>query len=223
MVQDITLRYRFYKESNIIDSAIKFWDLIHSSLNIQFDSVHIVHKNKIIDPLSQKRALILKLIEEETNLDFMNKQTNEGFLIDKDQKKHNSIIFSILVNKVTPSWIDFFKKTMMTLGEAYVAQGVDSEISSRSSRPYNKLRRSIGLSFEPEYLHWLNYFNQETMQKYGGEALYDLPHLTKAEPLGEGIFIQIGESPEDRLQPGGEERLFEATKAMWELIKTNTQ
>ena len=66
---------------------------------------------------------------------------------------------------------------------------------------------------------WLNYLGPEEMTLNGGKALYDLPYLTKVEPLGEGIFIQVGETPNDARTEQGKQQLFKATEAWWEMIQ----
>lgn len=62
-------------------------------------------------------------------------------------------------------------------------------------------------------LHWLNYFGAEEFAKRGGEALYDNPHI-EVKKMGEGVLVQIGESPYDAYTPEGEARLVAAIKAM---------
>ena len=62
-------------------------------------------------------------------------------------------------------------------------------------------------------LKWLNYFGKEEFAKRGGEALYDNPYI-KVEKMGEGVLVQIGESPYDAYTPEGEALLVKATKAM---------
>ena len=66
---------------------------------------------------------------------------------------------------------------------------------------------------------WLNYLSPEEMALNGGKALYDLPYLTKAEQLGEGIFIQVGETPNDARTEEGQQQLFKATEAWWEMMQ----
>ena len=62
-------------------------------------------------------------------------------------------------------------------------------------------------------LNWLNYFGKEEFAKRGGEAIFDNPYI-KTEKMGEGVLIQVGESPYDAYTPEGEALLVKATKAM---------
>lgn len=62
-------------------------------------------------------------------------------------------------------------------------------------------------------LKWLNYFGKEEFAKRGGEALYDNPYI-KVEKMGEGVLVQVGESPYDAYTPEGEALLVKASLVM---------
>lgn len=62
-------------------------------------------------------------------------------------------------------------------------------------------------------LKWLNYFGDKEFIKRGGEAVFNTPHI-KAERMGNGILIQVGDSPYDAYTPEGEELLVKASLAM---------
>lgn len=215
MAERVFFLYKFHKTSNVVGITSKFWDFIHKNLDIKFDELYLPYSAQKIYHLLDDKAALLKLMEQEIALDFRNKTTYEGLLISKDQEEYNDLVLSVQAHKIDA--IQFFKQTLQVSSDTFYAR--TSGHSSGSNRPYQKLRRSMGFQLLPPILYWLNYFDKASMDAYGGEALYDLPHITKAEPLGEGILIQVGDSPESRLQPGGEEQLFEATKGLWELIK----
>jgi hypothetical protein len=65
---------------------------------------------------------------------------------------------------------------------------------------------------------WLTYFGPEEFRKQGGDAIFENPYI-KAEKMGEGVFIQVGESPFDAATPEGEELIVKATRALPPVVK----
>ncbi|MDQ3109781.1 MAG: hypothetical protein M3R17_07785, partial [Bacteroidota bacterium] len=53
------------------------------------------------------------------------------------------------------------------------------------------------------FFKWLQYFGPKEFRLQGGEAIFQNPYI-KAEKMGEGVFIQVGESPLDAHTPEGE-------------------
>ena len=54
---------------------------------------------------------------------------------------------------------------------------------------------------------WLNYFNKREVELNGGEELANLPYLTCAEPLKDGLFIQVGDTFEEGVTNKGQDQL----------------
>ncbi len=62
-------------------------------------------------------------------------------------------------------------------------------------------------------LSWLQYFGAAELALQGGEAILRNPYI-EAEKLGDGLLVQVGETPFDVRTPEGEALLVQATNAM---------
>lgn len=69
-----------------------------------------------------------------------------------------------------------------------------------------------------DFFKWLQYFGPEEFKRNGGDALFQSPYI-KAERPGEGVLIQVGESPFDAHTPEGEELIVKATRALPPVVK----
>ncbi len=69
-----------------------------------------------------------------------------------------------------------------------------------------------------DYFSWLQYFGPKEFRLQGGEAIFQNPYI-KAEKMGEGVFIQVGENPLDAHTPEGEELIVKATRALPPVVK----
>jgi hypothetical protein len=111
----------------------------------------------------------------------------------------------------------FFKRIIQELKHLNTMEAHDAEhcfkLASRIYKLFRRLKPDVGLM-------WLNYYNAAETKKRGGRALFDLPYATHIEEINGGIFIQIGESPEEAMTPEGEERLFKATEWVHQLIQS---
>lgn len=96
-----------------------------------------------------------------------------------------------------------------------VGHGPDNEIFYELYEPFDFTGRNSDFTG----FSWLNYLGPEEMALNGGEDLYHLPYITKAEPLGEGIFIQVGDTPNDATTEAGKQQLFKATEAWWQMMQ----
>ncbi len=69
------------------------------------------------------------------------------------------------------------------------------------------------------FFNWLQYFGKHELQRQGGEdAIFQNPYI-KAERLGEGILIEVGNDPFEAHTPEGEELIVKATRALPPVVK----
>ena len=115
--------------------------------------------------------------------------------------------------------IFFFKELVIQMSSMGSANALDSGLNAQIVYTNYEPFDFTGNNSDFTGFRWLNYLGPEEMALNGGKALYDLPYLTKVEPLGEGIFIQVGETPNDARTEEGEQQLFKATEAWWEMMQ----
>ena len=87
------------------------------------------------------------------------------------------------------------------------------EYLKRAYRKYNRWRAKERVS---RGLYWLNYYGPEEIRKQGGDALLDNPYA-EMTPMGEGLFIRVGDNPLELQKKKNEKIFFDATAAMPEI------
>lgn len=124
---------------------------------------------------------------------------------------HVNVTFSLTDDAKTgvPAFVDVFLEIVKS-GSLVCARA--------AAEPFDTFLRNNNAVYNRTFLmpglFWLNFFGPDEEKKQGGWQIEQNPYATRIERFPNGLFIQVGESPESCLTPEGEQRLLDATKAM---------
>ena len=174
----------------------------------------LVNENIVsINGFSDKR--IVEVIQQQAKkeeLPVKIKDTQKGFsiLFSTDTTGFTSSIHtSLLTNHTEKGFVNKFKEFINITKPLYAVcllYSINIRIHIKHFRWEPRTPASGSLA-------WLQYFGAEEFLRQGGEDIFDNPYI-QAEKIGDGVLIQVGDSPYDAYTPEGEELLVKATKAM---------
>lgn len=213
--------FSFSGKETVVEEILNFISRANSIYkNLYFNQLQLPLKNQKFYINHIKDNLVKNFLENEEIINFDSDQRDYDFFINH-YYGNTYILFGIY-----QKFADIFQ--FMRLFETGIKIfNPDSAISHNQNHQnalitktnyYEKLNlKELEIIFPG--LFWLNYFSAERMAELGGEKLFELPYATKIERLNGGIFIQIGDSPEEALTPEGEERLYKATEWVYKLVR----
>ncbi len=160
--------------------------------------------------------LALKLNEPENSIQTVYQNESNTMILDPDGTIYVEISASFINREIATSLCRMLREIAAEIKPYFIA----SALQNISSHIYRQHFEWQDRSWHSPSLVWLQYFGPHELKKQGGEAIFNNPFI-KAEKLGEGIFIQVGNNPFDAYSSEGESLLVKATEAMPKVAVTS--
>ena len=193
-----------------------FWQLVLSNLQPDYNLMDLKFSGQMINPYIPSVESFNKAIQNEIYIDVRDASDYLNTLL-IDQRPKELVDIRLGTTQLDPKLLVYFflEIAINICGIVWIDCGHNSIVREKYialGEQFNLHARSYHLFF------WLNFLNHEEAARHGGDVLLELPFATRTEKLETGIFIQIGDSPEDVHTAEGKERLCRAMHWVYGLI-----
>ena len=219
MTKDIFCNLQLHKSDNFHLSLVSFWKEVYKVFQPNYSKVLLSFPDRTIEPYTPELISFEEIIQKEINITFSDgNHYSDSIYINKLPEGKIEVVLRSLERN--PKILQRFFFNIITNTPHIVQTDCDDAGSNGVlQEKYKALGRQKGLNPHAyHWLYWLNFLNHEEAARHGGDALLELPFATRTEKLETGIFIQIGDSPEDVHTAEGKERLCRAMHWVYGLI-----